>query len=223
MSVAASVAASIATGVFAALLSMAAVQADPFGQFTFCRENPTGVYSRLCLDLDPAGEGTFTLEVRGDDDVERVAFAFSPGARRDFQKLLENTAYLEEADDYESGRNVANLGTKTIAVTGGWGRREAVFNYTTIREASDLATFFERLIAQEVLRFETDVSLEFDRLGIPDQLDKIENEVRARRIVDSGRIISMLDRIARDTRVINYARSNAERLAEDLRDEPDVD
>lgn len=194
-----------------------AAQGETFDQFTFCRENAIGVYSRLCVEFNSTGQGTFSLEVRDEEAAERIPFAFSPPGWDEFEELLEDTGYLEEAERYESGRNVANLGTKTVSVVGDWGRREAVFNYTTIGEASRLTAFLERLLAQEVLRFEAEVALEFDRLGVPDQLEKIQAEIRANRIVEPGRIVALLDQIAADPRVVNYARSNAASMAEDLR------
>jgi hypothetical protein len=151
--------------------------------------------------------------------VIEVPFEFSTEGEQTFRDLLEETHYLEEAERYESGRNVANLGTKTIVAQGPWGTREAVFNYSTIREAAALSTFFERLIAQEMLLFDIDVALQFDRLGIPGRLDLIEREIRSKRLSDPGRVIGVLDKIAGDQRLVNYARTTATRLREELEEQ----
>jgi hypothetical protein len=123
--------------------------------------------------------------------------------------LLRDTDYLAEGDRYESSRRVANLGLKTLVAEGSWGRREAAFNYSEMAEATDLATFFERVIGQEMLRFELEIAIGFDRLGIPNLLDRVAGELRGNRIVDPGRLIPMMERIASQSGVVNYAREMA--------------
>jgi hypothetical protein len=200
-----------------ALFLMPALAQDAFDRFTFCRENNGGEYQEQCFDLDANGRGVFRFVPREDDPVE-VEFAFSPRVRERFLELIEDSEYLEEARQYESGRNVANLGTKTMVLEGPFGVREAEFNYTTIREASELSTFFERLIQQEMLLFDVGIALQFDRLGIPERLDRIESELRSDRLPDHGRVGAVLDRIADDERLVNYARTTAARLRDSLED-----
>ena len=192
-----------------------APQSDGFDRFSYCRENPALEYSLQCVDLDAEGKGEFRF-TRGEAETFKVPFEFSADGMARFLELLRETDYLVEGDRYESGRRVANMGIKTMVAEGSWGRREAVFNYSTIDEAADLSTFFEHLVIQEMLLFGLDVALQFDRLGIPDHLDLIQREIQSRRLPDPGRVISMLERIESDNRVVNFARTNATRMKQEL-------
>jgi hypothetical protein len=203
--------------ILTALLLIPLPQSDEFTRFSFCRESPGGQYGDQCFDLDSEGKGLFKFAPQGDDTVE-VEFEFSARGHERFIELLEATDYLEAGDRYESERQVANMGIKTFVVDGPWGQREAAFNYTTIGEASDLSTFFERLVTQEILLFDIEIALDFDRLGIPDRLDLLERAIDSRRIADPGRVEMMLERIEQDTGLVNYARTTATRLKEELED-----
>jgi len=199
------------------LLILPLPQGDGFTRFSFCRESPAGQYAIQCFELDSEGKGIFKFSPV-DADIIEVPFEFSPEAAETFNRLLEDTDYLEDGDRYESGRQVADLGTKTLVVDGPWGQREAVFNYTTIDEASDLSMFFERLITQEMFLFDVGIALEFDRLGIPDRLEWLEREIRSGRLPDTGRVVALLERIEQNRRLVNFARTTATRLKEEIED-----
>ena len=199
----------------AAAFMLPAPQSDGFDRFSYCRENPALEVPLQCVDLDADGKGVFSFTPQ-EADIIKVPFEFSADGLERFRELLQATDYLVEGDRYESDRRVANMGTKTMVAEGSWGRREAVFNYSTIDEAADLSTFFEYLIVQEMLLFELDVALDFDRLGIPDHLDLIQREIQSGRLPDPGRVIPILERIVSDNRVVNFARTNATRMKQEL-------
>jgi hypothetical protein len=188
-----------------------------FAEFSYCREGPRPGEPVHCLRLDEAGEGAFTIE-SARNDVETVALSLSPDAAGRLRELLEATAYLRDGDRYESGRSVANLGRKDLTVEGDWGRREAAFNYSVLAEVNALLTYLDRLVGSELLRLDLESALEFDRLALPAVLERIESDLRLRRLPDPGRLLGMLERIASDPRVVNYAREAAAELAEDIVD-----
>ena len=199
------------------LLILPLPQSSGFTRFSFCLESPVGGNGIRCFELDSEGKGIFKFSPVDADTVE-VPFEFSPEAAETFSELLGDTDYLADGDRYESGRQVANLGTKTVVVDGPWGQREAVFNYTTIDEASDLSLFFERLIIQESFLFDLEIALEFDRLGIPDRLEWIERQIKGGRLPDTGRVVAILERIEQNQRLVNFARTTATRLKEQIED-----
>jgi len=79
-------------------------------------------------------------------------------------------------------------------------------------------SFFDRLIAQELWVFDVDVALQFDRLGIPKRLEQIEKDLRAKRVADARRLIPVLEKIAADSRLVNFARATAARLKKQIED-----
>lgn len=54
--------------------------------------------------------------------------------------------------------------------------------------------------------------LRFDRLGIPDRLDQLDRVVLPGRIPDIRSMTEVLDLVAGDDRILNYARSHARDL-----------
>jgi hypothetical protein len=72
------------------------------------------------------------------------------------------------------------------------------------------------LINQETIAFDMDNALQFERLSIPKRLEQVENELRSNRIADPQRLIPMLEKIERDQRLLNFARSKAGRMKEQI-------
>lgn len=188
-----------------------------FSNFSFCRENSRGPYELQCFQLDPDGKGIFKVQPRDADSVS-VPVELSGDVAEDFVQLLADTDYLAEGEDYESDRKVANLGVKTLTLDAPSGQRTAVFNFSTRREVSNLVVFFDRLIAQELWVLDIEVALQFDRLAIPKKLDQLEKDLRARRVADARRLIPILDQIAGDSRLVNFARTAAARLKKQIED-----
>ncbi len=197
------------------LAAAAFLQQPALERFSFCKESPGGEYEDQCFELDADGRGVFRFTVSGADPVE-APFAFSTRGLERFRELLRATDNLAEADRYESGRRVANMGTKTIVAEGSWGRREAAFNYSEIEAARELSTFFERMISQEMLVFGLELALEFDRLGVPERLEVIEREADSGRLPDPDRLVPVLERIESASGLVNYAKTMATRLKERL-------
>jgi hypothetical protein len=186
-----------------------------FTSFSFCRDGLGGTGDVQCIQLDPSGQGTFMLTY-ADADTLDVELQLSASGTAKFIELLAETDYLAEADSYDSGREVPSLGLKTLKLEGPQGSREAAFYLATPREASELAAFFDRLITQEMLLLDIESALQFDRLGIPERLDQIERDLGRDRLADARRLIPMLERLAADTRVVNYARTTATRLKQEI-------
>jgi hypothetical protein len=188
-----------------------------FSEFSFCREGTRGGDPVPCIRLNERGGGSFTPDSATDDVGEPLEL--SAGPTGSFLQLLGKTGYLRDGGLYESGRNVANLGRKILAVEGEWGRREAVFNYSDRSEVNDLVAFMDRLISQESLLLELAFALDFDRLGLPAMLDRVEGDLRRNRLPDAHRFLDTLRRIGSDPRVVGYARTAARRLVEDIEDD----
>ncbi len=186
-----------------------------FTTFSFCRDGLGGTGDLQCIRLDASGQGTFMLTYADADTVEEELRLSVSGTRK-FIDLLAATEYLADADTYDSGREVLSLGLKTLTLEGPAGNREAAFYVATPREASELAAFFDRLIIQEMLLLDIESALQFDRLGIPGRLDQIERDLGRDRLADALRLIPVLERIAADTRLVNYARTTATRLKEEI-------
>lgn len=202
---------------FLALLWPVLTQEPGLTAFGFCREIPGPAEVSECVRLDAGGQGTFTVHEDGEEFTDPLELS-EPAMSR-LLGYVADTGYLEDADEYESRRNVADTGRKTLTVEGAWGRREAVFTYSDRGEVISLLTFLDRLIAQEHLRLDLDSALSFDRLNLPALLERVDTERRQNRLVDPARLLDVLERIASDSRVLNLARTSARELIGKIRDD----
>jgi hypothetical protein len=142
--------------------------------------------------------------------------ALSVAARERVVALLAGVNYLAGANSYESKRKVADLGRKQLQLETPSGRRTAEFNYSDLKEVNALATFFDALLNQQILIFDLESALRFERLTVPERLDQIESELRANRIADPAALVPVLEKVEQDQRVMIYARGQARELKEKL-------
>ena len=188
---------------------------DAFTRFSFCHAASRRTYENQCVDLNSQGSGEVRLKPRGAEET-KTTIEMSPQGQARFLSLLAATNYLADGANYESKRKVADLGFKRLVIDMPAGRREAVFNFSTIKEVNDLATFFDALINQETLVADINTAMQFDRLSMPKRLEQLENELRANRIGDPRRLIPLLEKIEGDARVVNFARTHAGRLKQQI-------
>ena len=184
-----------------------------FTKFSYCRESASGDFELLCIDLDSSGAGQARFKRRDDDDL-KVAILLSPAGKNQFLSALSGTKYLEKSSTYESKRKVADLGKKHLTLEMPSGRREAEFNYSDLKDVNALVTFFEGLITQEAIAIDLKWALQFDRLGIPERLDQLENVLKQGRITDPKSMFDVLAQIDHDENIVNYARAHARELRE---------
>jgi hypothetical protein len=187
-----------------------------FSLFSYCRENSRGPFEVQCIALDAAGSGDVRFKRRDAADEINLTIQLSPAAKDRYLAVIAATNNLEQGGSYESNRKVADLGRKTLVLEMPAGRREASFNYSTRKEVADLVSFFEGLINQETIGFDIATALQFERLSIPQRLEDIENELRSNRISDPLRLIPVLEKIEQDQRLVNFARTRASRLKQQI-------
>jgi len=199
---------------FAAVLLSLLALAD-FSSFTYCHDNTRGPYETQCVRLDSDAKGEIKFKRREAETIN-LPLELSAAAREKFISLLAATNYLEHPETFESGKKIADLGAKRLSVELPSGKREGTFNFSLRKDISDLSTFFEALINQETLIFDITNAIQFERLSIPKRLEQIENELRSNRIADPERLVPMLDRIEKDQQIMNYARTKASKIKQQI-------
>jgi len=186
-----------------------------FSSFTYCHDNTRGPYETQCVRLDAEAKGEITFKRRQAETVNQP-IELSAAAREKFASLLMATNYLEHPDTFESGRKIADLGAKHLTIEMPSGKRDGTFNFSLRKDIMDLSNFFEALINQETLSFDITNAMQFERLSIPKRLEQMENELRANRIADPERLISLLDKIEKDQQIMNYARTQASKIKKQI-------
>jgi hypothetical protein len=183
----------------------------PFTRFTYCREMPRGLFEKQCLAVTPDGAGESQLKRRGSDQVQNP-FTLSPSGRTKFLAVIAATNNLEDRKNYETKRKVADLGRKHVSLEMSSGTREADFNYSDLKEVNALSAFFDGLLNQQTLMLDLDTAIRYERLSVPERLNQLETELKASRIGDPEALIPLLEKIAQDQRVLDYARQHAEQI-----------
>jgi hypothetical protein len=188
---------------------------ENFTQFTFCRDTTRGIFESQCVQVDPKGSGEVRFKRRGSDEIQ-MPLTLSAAARDRYISLLAGTNYLSNGQNYESKRKVADLGRKRLILEMPSGRREAEFNFSELKEVTLLESFFEGLLNQQTMAFDLENAVKYERLSVPKRLDDLEREFKANRIGDPPGLIPVLDKIEQDSRLVNYARTHARKLKEEI-------
>jgi hypothetical protein len=117
----------------------------------------------------------------------------------------------------ESNLKVANMGTKTFRYTAGSAKHEVKFNYSLDENAKLLNDCFERLSESQMLLFDLERTVKFDRLGVNQTLLRIESAIDRKRLAGAERFLPLLDRVVKNDSYLNMARERAAFLASALR------
>lgn len=184
---------------------------ESFTRFTYCREFPSGLYEKQCLELKADGTGQSRIKQRGAEESQSP-LTLSPSGREKFLSVIAATRNLADRQNYETKRKVANLGRKRLTLEMPSETREAEFNYSDLKEVNALATFFDGLLNQQTLIFDMQLAAQYQRLSVPERLDQLENELKAGRIGDPQGLIPALEKIIEDGRILEYARQHAQQL-----------
>jgi hypothetical protein len=147
------------------------------------------------------------------------SFEVGPAVRGKLFELAASLRNFQDAD-LDVHRRVAYLGEKTFRWERGAEAYETKYNYTLHAEASQLQALFEGLATQQADLATLEQRLRYDRLGVNDALQQFEANLAKRILPEPERFLSVLDRIASDTRVIEVARQRARSAAERIRSAP---
>jgi hypothetical protein len=189
-----------------------------FSSFTYCHDNKRGPFETQCVQLDSEAKGEIKFKKREAETVN-LPIQLSPAGREKFVSLLEATNHLDHPETFESGKKIADLGLKRLAIELPSGKREGSFNYSMRKDISDLSAFFEALINQETLGFDITNAIQYERLSIPKRLDQVANELKFNRIADPDRLIPLLERIEKDQQIMNFARTQAGKIKKQIQTE----
>jgi len=119
--------------------------------------------------------------------------------------------------DLDIHRRIANLGEKTFRYDKGSETYEVKFNYTLDDSASQLTAIFEGLARQTTDLSDLERTMRYDRLGVNDVLQQIEQDYNNKLFPEPERLLPALDQLAGDQKFIDIARQRARALAGRIR------
>ena len=174
----------------------------------FQRNFPGAVPERFEVSLRSDGAATYTEA--GEEPLELMVGA------AEVAPLFDRAAGLDYfSKPLASKRRVASTGKKVLRYESrGQVRGEAAFDYSDVREAREVASWFVKLAETQQHLQSLERAYRFDRLGVNDALVRLEQAYERDRVAATGLLVPVLTRIAGHERLVHLARARAQGLLE---------
>jgi hypothetical protein len=195
---------------YLALLFASGLSAAPKIVYTksFPNSSPAYVYVEIAAD------GAAVYKESPDDDSP-TEFHLAPGDTKSVFDLAEKLDHFKHP--LESGLKVAFMGTKTFRWIDGGDKFEQKFNYSIDEDAKVLADWFEKITETQMLQFNLERTIRFDKLEVNRALMEIQIAVERKRLIAPDRFLPLLDRVAKNETFLHMARERAAQLADQFR------
>jgi hypothetical protein len=169
------------------------------------------------VEIKVADSGAGTFDIRQLDESPNPQ-PLTLGARLT-QRIFQLAAALHDFQgiQLEAHRRIANLGQKTFRYDSGGQTHEVSFNYTLNNPANQLLDIFEGISREEGDISDLRRTMRYDRLGVNDVLLQVQSDYDQKLLPEPDQLLSTLDAIANDDKIINIARDRARDLAGHIR------
>ncbi|MBI2815420.1 MAG: hypothetical protein HYX72_00625 [Acidobacteria bacterium] len=194
-----------AFSVISAVKGFVFTAADDGARITFTKEFPNSQPDYYSITV---GEDGRTVYRTAPDDNAPLEFSISADTASEIFRLAEKLNWFK-GGNVESHRRVANMGKKTLSYQTGGERHESVFNHTELPEALALTAIFERISSTEQHLIRLENLVRFDRLGIMKELLQVEMAVDQNRLLGTGQLVPILEKIRNNRSVANIAKERA--------------
>jgi hypothetical protein len=205
--------------IFAAVLATASAHANsaPAGgaTITFRKVFKSSYPEFVEIKVAETGKGSYDIRQLSDDASPLPFEIGAPIAQKIFD--LAGKLHNFQGVDLEIHRKIASLGDKTFSYENGAERHEVTFNYTLDPTATELLNLFENISRQESDLADLQRTMRYDRLGVNDVLDHIQQDYDGKLLPEPERFLPILDQLALDQKYINIARDKARTLAGRIR------
>ncbi|MGI8733062.1 MAG: hypothetical protein ACR2LM_07150 [Pyrinomonadaceae bacterium] len=166
----------------------------------------------IVIEHDSSGHGKITFERLNEETPIIEDLEISPTAFARISGLWQALRFLDSETSYQSEKQFPHLGVVKLAMVEGERRRTAEFNWSHVKEASDLATEYRRIADQASFVFDINVARENQPLNAPKLMESFESMLRRNALSDPQQVIPLLKEISTDERIPLIARNHALRL-----------
>ena len=206
----------------ASLLGSAAGMLTAFGErspsiyptvaFTRVLAGSDPEYIYICVDT--SGQGVYegrSLEGKSDPKPLMLGEKFT---RRVF-RLTEELGRFRGLR-FKSRKGIANLGKKILIYKDSEREHKVAYNYSTNRNIKELTSLFEKIVNVQRHLAVLQYAVKFDRLGLATHLRKIQIDLEREAIADPSQLVSTLQQIASNSRLLNLVQNRAQSILEKL-------
>jgi hypothetical protein len=167
------------------------------------------------IKLNESGHGTFDIRQLDEAPVPQPFEISAALAGKIF--ALAAKLHNFQGVDLDIHRRIANLGEKSFRYDKGAESHEVKFNYTLDESAGQLTVIFEGLARQTTDLSDLQRTMRYDRLGVNDVLQQVEQDYNNKLFPEPERLVPALDELAADEKFIDIARQRARTLASRIR------
>ncbi|MGH9492035.1 MAG: hypothetical protein ACRD2K_00915 [Terriglobales bacterium] len=185
---------------------------------TFTQAFPRATPAYLSLRIDSAGHAAY--ESRREEGAPgqpelgepyRVEFEISEATARRIFALAKSLHYFRGDWDFKKHR-IADTGRKTLIYSGSSGSHQTTYNWSENAAIQELTDTFQGISNTQEAAFELNRLRRYDRLGLNQQLQRMEEMAKDGWLRELQVIAPLLETLANDREIMHIARQRAQRL-----------
>lgn len=181
-------------------------------RYSYDFRQPEFYLRHIAIQHDSLGRGKIKFEKKDEEVSIEENLQISPIALARILGLYESLQFLDSQTSYQSEKQFPHMGIMRIKMERGTKKREVEFNWSNVKEASDLANEYRRLADQAVFVFEMSVARENQPLNAPKLLEGLESMMKRNAISDPQQLVPLLKEVSTDAHLPLIARNHALRL-----------
>lgn len=186
--------------------------------FSYEFTQPEFYVPRVLIEHDGRGRGQITFEKKNADQPLTEPVELSPAALARISAHWDALRYLEDETNYQASKQFPHLGTvKLKARRAGQPEHSTEFNWTNVRDASQLAEEYRRLGDQAMFVFDIKLARELQPLEAPKIMDRLDTMIARNGVSDARQLLPLLEDLATDERIPLMARNHADRLVKKIK------
>ena len=186
-------------------------------RFKYVFSQPDFIYSRMVIEHDSSGKGTFSFDKKGNAEtvVEDIEVSKTVLNRLNFN--FDALKFLESDESYQHRRDFSHLGRVEITYSRDGKSRTVDFNWTENPHARSLMDDYRRLSQQFTWVFEFRLARDTQPLETPKLMEALGSLITRNEVADSEQLIPFLDEISNDQRIPLIARNRAKSIIQSIR------
>lgn len=181
-------------------------------RFSYEFTQPQFYLRHILIEHDANGRGKITFERLNEETAIIEDLEISPTALERVKALWQALRFLDSDTNYQSDRQFPHMGTMKIGMVEGDRKRVAEFNWSNIKEATDLVNEYRRIADQASFVFDVFVARENQPLNAPKLMETFESMMKRNALSDPQQLVPLLKEVSTDERLPLIARNHALRL-----------
>ena len=197
------------------ILKKAVTELPYFYEFT----QPKFTITRLTIKHDEAGKGTLTFYKGEFDEPITEPVQLSQATLDKIAAVLASLDFLNSTENYQYDKDYSHLGNVAFRLKKDGREREVHFNYTTNKDAKELADIYRRVGNQVTWLFDMTVARDNQPLDAPRMVDALQSYLGRDEIADPKQLIPFLQALSNDERIPLIARNHAAKIIKQIEKE----